>query len=193
MNEDISVNLSAEEKILNCFWDLYKERGIHKITVTKICNMAHVNRSTFYAHFIDIYDVLDKIEEKVIIPLEFKKVVFDKLIRAEGNNIFLDKIMLFFDKNIEYLTVLLGKHGDPEFRFKLINKLTSSLIPSMNIKNEDKSRMELLFEYQNAAVISVIMKWYDQNNNISKEDLLKLLIDVTSNGIQKEMNKYMNG
>lgn len=41
---------------------LMEETEFKKITVKKICEEAHVNRSTFYAHFIDIYDMLDKME-----------------------------------------------------------------------------------------------------------------------------------
>ena len=192
MNKEISINLSAQEKILDCFWRLYKENGMQKITVTKICSMAHINRSTFYSHFKDIYDVLDKIEENVIIPLEFKNIVFDNLIMTKDKNIFLDEILIFFDKNIEYLSVLLGKHGDPEFRNKLINKLSSNIIPMLKVSDENMSRVQLLFEYQNAAVISVIMKWYNNNNNLGKEELIKLLINITANGIQKELKMYIN-
>lgn len=42
--------------------DIMKDTDFEKITVKKICEKAKVNRSTFYAHFIDIYDMLDKME-----------------------------------------------------------------------------------------------------------------------------------
>ena len=40
--------------------DLMKHLDFEKITVKQICQKAGVNRSTFYAHFIDIYDMLEK-------------------------------------------------------------------------------------------------------------------------------------
>ena len=42
--------------------ELMKHTEFEKITVRKICEKAQVNRSTFYAHFTDIYDLLDKME-----------------------------------------------------------------------------------------------------------------------------------
>lgn len=42
--------------------ELMKHTDFEKITVKKICETARVNRSTFYAHFVDIYDMLDKME-----------------------------------------------------------------------------------------------------------------------------------
>lgn len=43
--------------------DLMKHTEFEKITVKKICETAGVNRSTFYAHFTDIYDMLDRMED----------------------------------------------------------------------------------------------------------------------------------
>ncbi|MCI8402032.1 MAG: TetR/AcrR family transcriptional regulator [Lachnospiraceae bacterium] len=44
---------------------LMKHTEPEKITVRKICEQAQVNRSTFYAHFIDIFDMLDKMEAEL--------------------------------------------------------------------------------------------------------------------------------
>lgn len=43
--------------------ELMKHTEFEKITVKKICETAGVNRSTFYAHFTDIYDMLDRMED----------------------------------------------------------------------------------------------------------------------------------
>ena len=33
--------------------------------VTDICKKANLNRSTFYANYLDVYDLADKIKEKL--------------------------------------------------------------------------------------------------------------------------------
>ena len=43
--------------------DIMKHMDFEKITVKRICEKAEVNRSTLYAHFVDIYDMLDKMED----------------------------------------------------------------------------------------------------------------------------------
>lgn len=48
----------TEIRMQSVMLELMKYMEFEKITVKKICEKAQVNRSTFYAHFIDIYDML---------------------------------------------------------------------------------------------------------------------------------------
>jgi len=43
--------------------DLLSEKDITKITVSEICQIADINRATFYRYYLDVYDLLEKIEE----------------------------------------------------------------------------------------------------------------------------------
>ena len=45
---------------------LLEERSIERITVTDICRMADVNRSTFYAHYADVRQLLREIEDDIL-------------------------------------------------------------------------------------------------------------------------------
>ncbi len=51
------------EKIEKAFINLLQNREIKDITVTDICKETNLNRSTFYANFVDIYDLADKVRE----------------------------------------------------------------------------------------------------------------------------------
>lgn len=67
-----------------------------KITVRLICERANVNRSTFYAHYMDIYDMIDQMETNLqkelidhypvpenVIPLSLESfVTFLRFIRS---------------------------------------------------------------------------------------------------------------
>lgn len=52
--------------IRQAFEDLLKERGFHKITVSDIVTRADLNRSTFYAHYPDIYGIVEEMQEEII-------------------------------------------------------------------------------------------------------------------------------
>ena len=53
------------EKIQKAFINMLQSKEISQISVTDICKETELNRSTFYANFIDIYDLADKLREKL--------------------------------------------------------------------------------------------------------------------------------
>ncbi len=55
----------SEKRIKNVFFMLLKKKELKDITVSEICNIAKLNRSTFYANYIDIYDLADKVKEEM--------------------------------------------------------------------------------------------------------------------------------
>ncbi|MDD3615475.1 MAG: TetR/AcrR family transcriptional regulator [Lachnospiraceae bacterium] len=52
--------------IRDTFLDLLKEKPIHKITIKEICEIAEINRGTFYKHYEDIYDLMQKLEDAAL-------------------------------------------------------------------------------------------------------------------------------
>lgn len=47
--------------IREALYELMKDKPLNKISVKEICEVADVNRSTFYAYYLDIYDLHEKI------------------------------------------------------------------------------------------------------------------------------------
>ena len=53
------------EKIEKAFVQLLQTEDLKNITVSDICKETGLNRSTFYANFLDIYDLADKLRAKL--------------------------------------------------------------------------------------------------------------------------------
>ena len=49
------------EKIKKAFFILLENQELNSIKVSEICKLANINRSTFYANYVDIYDLAEKI------------------------------------------------------------------------------------------------------------------------------------
>lgn len=56
----------TERSILNAFIGLRAQKPLEKITVKELCEKAWINKSTFYAHYTDLYDLSDKVEAGVV-------------------------------------------------------------------------------------------------------------------------------
>ena len=55
----------SQEKIEKAFVELLQRRDIKDIAVSDLIKMTQLNRSTFYANYIDIFDLADKVREKL--------------------------------------------------------------------------------------------------------------------------------
>lgn len=66
MNKNDLRYMKTEKNIRKAFLDCTKEIGFHKTRVSDICQKASISRNTFYDHYLDKYDLIDKL------LLEFK-------------------------------------------------------------------------------------------------------------------------
>ena len=55
----------SQDKIEKVFLQLIQRKNISEISVSTICKMSKLNRSTFYANYIDVYDLVEKVKEKM--------------------------------------------------------------------------------------------------------------------------------
>ena len=55
----------SQQKIEKAFIQMLQSTELNKITVSDIIKDAGLNRSTFYANYIDIFDLADKTREKL--------------------------------------------------------------------------------------------------------------------------------
>lgn len=57
---------ATREAIHGAFFQLLRERGFARVTVTGICERADINRSTFYLHYVDKYALLDALIDQAL-------------------------------------------------------------------------------------------------------------------------------
>lgn len=55
----------TDRRIKDTMLELIRQKEFSKITVHDICKGCGINRSTFYAHFVDIYDLMGKIQQDI--------------------------------------------------------------------------------------------------------------------------------
>ena len=52
----------TRRQLKECLTHLLKEKKIQDITVRELAEMADINRGTFYLHYKDVFDLLEKTE-----------------------------------------------------------------------------------------------------------------------------------
>ena len=56
----------TKHSICNAFIELRSHKPLERITVKELCESSQINKSTFYSHYIDIYDLSEQIENDII-------------------------------------------------------------------------------------------------------------------------------
>ena len=51
--------------IKETFINLLEQKELTKITVSEICEIADINRATFYRYYLDVYDLLSNIQKEI--------------------------------------------------------------------------------------------------------------------------------
>lgn len=93
----------SRRMIREAFEALLQERGFHKITVTDIVDRADLNRSTFYAHYPDIYGIVDEMQDEILqrnMEL-FRQLQFRNILKNPKP--YLDCIAATMEQNLELM------------------------------------------------------------------------------------------
>lgn len=179
------VTMNTKKTIKDAFWELYKEKNIEKITVKDIMTKAGYNRSTFYAYFTDVYDILEQIEDELM-PTEAD---LPPISLPNNQKIdFFENIITIFERNSKYYSVLLSENGDPHFVKKMKNVFKSMM--KDNLKDHTTISVEELdyvLEFLVGATISTVQHWFEQDKNISMKQLLPLMYKLMDNELVRDI------
>lgn len=62
--------IRTKKEILSALTELLEQKSIDEITVREITDLAGINRGTFYLHYVDKYDLMEKSVTNVISELQ---------------------------------------------------------------------------------------------------------------------------
>ena len=161
----------SQEKIERAFIELIQTRNIEDITVTDICNITKLNRSTFYANYLDIYDLVDKIRVKMID--DFLDIYKEETINQYHSYNFLKLFYHIQENQLFYKTYFkldldltdYEKYIDPTEANKF---LTSS------------QNLDYHVEFFKAGLNAIIKKWLNSGCKESPEEINDILISEYS-------------
>lgn len=167
-------NNPTREKLMEAFWQLYEKKRIENITIKEITQKAGYNRGTFYEYFLDVYDILEKIEDKIIPDI---KDLPPTEAPATSQQDSLKEIISFYQKNAGYLTILLSDKGDPAFLNKLKNHIKPRIKSELINKGvSDGFELDYALEYTLQGLLGVLNHWFQNNDEKKPIDELVILM-----------------
>lgn len=188
MNKNLLKSNQTKQKIIDSFLLLLKNKPIQEITIKELCQHAKINRGTFYLHYIDIYDLLEQIENKMF--TEFKSAL--AIIEKDQDKL-LDpvelttKIFKLIQENKELTLITLGKNGDISFKNKLLDHAKTIFLSSyaQYFQTTDIEIIDYYFTFISFGCLAILEKWLNEEINIDQQRLIKLIETIIINSLDK--------
>lgn len=169
--------------IKDSFVQFLKQKPISKISVKEICDDADINRATFYAHYLDQYDLLQQIENEIMDDInqylkgyDFKNTT---LIPVE----MIEKILEYIEENAELFDLLLNSNGDMKFQQEVIKIIGrqhfASMFESDSINKEDA---EYIFHFLASGAVGVLQMWLREGMKKPIKEVAELILKTANNG-----------
>ena len=120
--------------------ELMHEKPFKDITVKDITERADLNRGTFYLHYVDIYDLLSKIEDETLQAIEEMMLDYRCKINMPSCYELLDELFSYIEDNRDLFEVLLHSQSEGIFLNKLQYLIKTMGLDLMNMIYKDTSR-----------------------------------------------------
>ena len=181
MKTDARVRYT-KQVLKNTLLGLLEKKPINRITVKEVCDIAQINRATFYSHYTDCFDLLEKIEN------EFMKEYETSLSYIEGLDVRKMVLAIYdmIDNNIELCKVLVFGNTN----YSLIKKMIS-LAHDISIENWKKylkkakdCELEMLFTCLSTGLTQAVVAGYQR---YEKDDVIAFVNSMVVSSLKPYM------
>ena len=108
MKTDVRTRFT-KKVIVEAFLSLLREKPLSKITVKEVCEIADINRSTFYKYYLDCFDLVEQLEQEAL--RETGEMI--QAMRAQKPETVLTQMLEQVQKHAELFRLLEGQ-GDSD-------------------------------------------------------------------------------
>lgn len=177
-------NTKTEDKIKKAFIQLMKA-GFDNLTVRDITDLAKINRSTFYAHYTDKYELLDHYETSVLKSLsETLNNNLNSLMKYQDAKKdieaypVIDLIMRYIESESDLIRVLIVI---PSFKSKIRNILRQVIDKGLYLnKGNDKTVGLIPNDYAYEIIVSGLLNtieyWLSKDNPETKDEIVDIIM-----------------
>lgn len=166
---------ATETLLMGTLMELIEQKEISRITVRDICDASQINRSTFYAHFENIADMLKKMDVQMRKELVFS-FPSDNYKQLYESGAFLIPFLTFVKKHQAFYHACLTERTDfpiADGYDSLMNLVVRPICQDVGITSEQQIYYSLTF-YQ-AGFTMVLKNWVSNGCKDSIDDIARYL------------------
>lgn len=181
---------NTDKKIHRAFLRLLARREFSEISVTAVCKMAGVNRSTFYSHYANTHELAERIQSSIIeifIDEMLKKGVLtpkdlhgrQRAITAEEQKATITEFLEFIKKHKVIYSVVIKNRQYFSFEQNKRQFKDEVFFPCFESHNlTDETAKEYLFEFLFSGAFAVVDKWVAEGCHADVAEIGEILFGI---------------
>ena len=187
----------THQSITDCFLLLLETKEVSQITVREICERVDINRSTFYAHFQDIYAVMEEINEQLnqeliqhysLVESQAETQIETQVeaqtetaVPEEWNFIearYLAPLLHHLKQHRRFYQAMLRNTNNPALRNSMELLQTQIAQPLLEEFQVDSRSGSYYFNFMKAGFLTIIQQWLEEGCPEAPEQMAELLINL---------------
>ncbi len=156
----------TEARVEEVFLQLLEHKHISTITVRELCEGAHITRTSFYGHYKDVYELLEKVQNRITLQAT-------QIFKAEWDNSDRD-IHIAFIQTFRYI-----EENKVFFRYFLKNADLNVVFSSAHVTGffgpSLTNAEKLYLTFFVGGLNALLVHWLERDCIESPEELLEAL------------------
>ncbi|MDR3190962.1 MAG: TetR/AcrR family transcriptional regulator [Lactobacillaceae bacterium] len=180
-------NAKTQATIKQAFITLIQTKGFSNLTVSDITRQAAVSRGTFYVHYIDKFDLLQKVEDELYDNLAATlSTQLDETLNHKSPADKSDALYSTFTLMLDYvnserstLQALFSQNGDPQLfnRIKLLfDEIVSAKLTAYDGHFSTKLPIDYTKEIALNSMLNIVRYWLNKAEPETTEEIAQILL-----------------
>jgi AcrR family transcriptional regulator len=165
--------------IRNKLCELMRTKSANEISVRELTEKIHISRGTFYLHYRDIFDLVEKLELEVLQNLD--GILSKGLCGPEnGLKFLIVEIFDFFAQNANVCIALLGTQGNISFLDRVTSIIRKRVLEHWMAEhsNSGSEYTDYLPSFIAAGCVALINAWLHSGMKESPEEMAVFMENI---------------
>ncbi|AIQ36354.1 TetR family transcriptional regulator [Paenibacillus sp. FSL R5-0345] len=172
--------LKTRKAIKEAFLMLVQTKGYERITIQDIAEKAMINRNTFYLHYVDKPDLMEKLCQESIgklnVCINLERSDSDEMNRDTFISI-LSETFKVIEADIVFFKTMLSQNGYPNFSTYIKEALKSIMLSGFG-DDYNNQKMRIGLEYIISGLVGVICMWIRDPEDLLVEEVVEQLSEI---------------
>jgi len=161
---------------------LMEQKPVNKIQIKEICELADVNRGTFYAHYNDQFDLLRQVQDEFAAEI---KTIQGKRQTQEADTLgMITELMTQLAGQRPLCNILFGTNGDYDLINKLMDNAYTDFLNDWKQKfgNPSERQLEMLYAFISNGSAAIIRNWVVSGMKEEPGEVARFILQATNYG-----------